>query len=252
MQALELLALDVAAGRLTTEAGCLRAASLAVGGAVGSDALREWFGTAVWISRQEDLWERGLLLGRLLFAAMEALADDVSGRDQALCRSDWTEIAHLALVHRPDSALFASAVRSGEAALAGARGLGDGELTGQVLYRLGTLHLDPFSRPQDSWWEEHRLWLSLAPPEEVGSLPQPKVALTAARRYLSEATEFRTGPALGYTLKALAQALQQSAFLGAPAEPGELDRLCRQALRLLPESDVPARIAVERMRSRER
>jgi hypothetical protein len=246
-----MLALDVASGRTTTEAGCRRAASLASGGVVGSVALREWFGTAMWIARQEDLWERGLLLGRLLVAALEVLSDDLSVRDRALCQSDWTEIAHLALVHRPDSALFASGGRAGEAALAAARGLGDGELIGQILYRLGTLHLDPFSRPYDAWWEEHRLWLSLAPPEDVEGIPEPRVALATAERYLREATAFRTGPALGYTLKALAQALQQGAFLGEPAEPDVLDQLCDRALRLLPDSDLPARIAVERLRFRE-
>ena len=89
--------------------------------------------------------------------------------------------------------------------------------------------------------------MSLAPPEQVAGLPEPRQAVATAERYLRAAAAIRSGAALGYTLKALAQALQQNEFLGTPAEPGAVARLCDEALRLIPADDVTARAAVSAM-----
>ena len=249
MNTVEQLSLDVALGRMSQADGEQVSAAMANDGRLDVDTLAAWFSTAVWMTGRES-WERGLLLGRLLHAALEALPDDPPSpqRALALCRSDWLEIAHLALVHRPDAGLQASGRRSGEAALATARRLGDDGLAGDVLYRLGVLFLDPASRPRAIWAEEHRLWLSLDP-EAAAGLPEPPEALATARRYLTEAVALRAGPALGYTVKALAQAIQQQSFLSTDADNDSqtVAGLCQQALELIPATDVTARAAVEQM-----
>jgi hypothetical protein len=250
VHALEHLALDIAAGRVDPAKGRRTAAGLVTTGDLDAPGLYSWLRTATWLARQEDLWERALLLGDLLAAALAALPDDPRSRDLALCRSEWTELVHLGLVHRPDAALFRSAVREGRAALDTARLLGDDAFAGHVLYRLGILHLDPFSRPRDLWWEEHRLWLSLAPAERTEGLPEPREALPVAERLLGEAAARRSGPGLGYTLKAWAQALQQLEFLGLETPGNEdVDGLCERALLLIPGDDVTALAAVEALRS---
>ncbi|WP_399929024.1 hypothetical protein [Streptomyces kanamyceticus] len=267
MHPLEQLALDVAEGRTGPADGERAAAALAASGALGAPELVNWFRTAQWLARQEDLWERALLLGRLLAAAAEALPDTAAPGEVARCRSAWTELVHLCVIHRPDGELFASGVRAGRAALDAARALGDDELAGQVLYRLGTLHLDPFSRAGELWAEEHRLWLSLGPRTALAGLPAPRDALRTAERCLREAAELRAGPGLGYTCKALAQALQQQRFLaGADADAGQdsepadsetadsvaadsVAALCDRALALIPAEDVEARAGVEALRT---
>ncbi|MEV0174392.1 hypothetical protein AB0I00_25120 [Streptomyces sp. NPDC050803] len=259
MHPVEQLALDVASGRTGPREGERAAARLALDGALTGQDLVGWFKTAHWLAHREDLWERALLLGRLLTAAVEALPRSTPSYDLVRCRSAWTELVHLCLVHRPDGALFASGARAGRAALAGARELGDDDLVGQALYRLGTLYLDPFSRARDLWWEEHRLWLSLAPEEALAGLPEPHEALETAEAYLREAAALRTGAGLGYTCKALAQAVQQQEFVaranaggkGGTAEfvPRSLTALCDQALDLIPADDLVARANVEAIRS---
>ncbi|WP_055480114.1 hypothetical protein [Sphaerimonospora mesophila] len=273
MHPLEQLALDVADGRTSLDSGERTAAALAASGAVTGQDLICWFKTAEWLAHREGLWERALLLGRLLTAAVEALPASTSPYDRVRCRSAWTELVHLCVIHRPDGALFASGVRAGHAALAAARGLSD-DLAGQVLYRLGTLHLDPFSRAKDLWWEEHRLWLSLCPQAALAGLPEPHEALKTAEGHLREAATLRSGAGLGYTCKALAQALQQQEFLAltttadaasstsaatslgsqgaaldSVATLDSVTALCDQALALIPVEDLVARASVEAIRS---
>ncbi|KPI03532.1 hypothetical protein OK074_4899 [Actinobacteria bacterium OK074] len=263
MHPLEQLALDVATGRTSPREGERAAALLADREAVTGADLLAWFKTAQWLAHREDQWERALLLGRLLAAAVEALPASTPPYDRARCRSAWTELVHLCLVHRPDGDLFAAGVRAGCEALLAARELGDDDLVGQTLYRLGTLYLDLFSRARDLWWEEHRLWLSLGPEETLAGLPEPYEALDTAEGYLREAVALRTGAGRGYACKALAQALQQRGFLaradggeGAGLEnstgsPDSVTALCDQALGLIPADDLVARANVEAIRSAE-
>jgi hypothetical protein len=257
---LEQLALDVACGRTGPREGERAAARLASEGALTGQDLVGWFKTAQWLAHREDRWERALLLGTLLAAAVEALPRSTPSYDLVRCRSSWTELVHLCLVHRPDGALFASGVRGGRAALVGARELNDDDLAGQTLYRLGTLYLDPFSRARDLWWEEHRLWLSLGTEEALHGLPEPYEALETAEAYLREAAALRTGAGLGYTYKALAQTLQQQEFLARAGTGGRggtdtadharaVIALCDQALGLIPADDLVARANVEAIRS---
>ncbi|MBT0773323.1 hypothetical protein KIH74_30540 [Kineosporia sp. J2-2] len=273
MHPLEQLALDVANGDLTPARGEQEAAALARSGRLPAPDLLNWFKTAEWLAHQEDLWERALLLGRLLSSALEALqalpalqapetlqareelgepdaadvvgrpAGDSSSRPLTECRSAWLELVHLCVIHRPDGALFASGRRAGLAALEAARAGGDQALEGLLLYRLGTLHLDPFSRAGDLWWEEHRLWLSLSPAPMLSGLPEPADALRTAESYLRQAAALREGAGLGYTLKALAQALQQQEFLareGVRAQTASVpDEMEASATRVTRATEVP-------------
>ncbi len=274
LRPLEQLALDVADHRVTPGAGERAAAALAASQVLSAHDLLDWFRTANWLAHREDLWERALLLGRLLAAAVDGLPESAPPRAVAECRAAWTELVHLSVVHRPDGALFASGVRAGRIALESARALGDDQLAGQVLYRLGTLYLDPFSRARDLWWEEHRLWLSLGPRQALAGLPEPGEALEIAEEYLREALVLRTGAGLGYTCKALAQAVQQRGFVAGGAGGARASRaghasgralaagavsaadgadgvrdLCVRALALIPVDDLVARAGVEAIRS---
>lgn len=253
MHPLESICVAIAEGRLAVEQGEHAAAALAAGGTLGLPLLLDWFGTAVWLSEQEQHWERGALLGRVLASALPAVPLDRRDRQSVMvvgqCQARWAHVAHCSLVHRPSAWLFTAGIAAAHGAQQAAEAAGDRSGLGRALYLLGVLHLDPFSRHPRAWHEEHRLWLSLARPEEAAGLPEPAVALGQAERYLRHASEICTGPSLGYIYKALAQALQQQRALGlSTGAAAEQEELCDKAAMFIPADDIEALVRLDQLR----
>ncbi|MFD8498256.1 hypothetical protein [Amycolatopsis sp. NPDC059657] len=220
------------------------AKTLVTDGAVSTEDVLSLSRAAIWAMEQDDGWPVGLVIGDIAFAARAALPR--AGAAYRLLGCDRVEIAHLALIHRPDANLLREATLVGAQVLADAEAAGDTATLGSTAHRLGCLYLDPWSHSAQGYHDEHRLWLSLAADDAaVAGLPEPLDALHRADVYLRVAEEARTGPALGLTLKARAQCLAQLRDLGAVIAERTIEDLCTRAGRLLPPELVEERLALE-------
>ncbi len=189
--------------------------------------------------------ERAVTLLRVTLAAVDAAP---KARDlAAMCRivvPAWLEVVTRAVAELPDGELFHDAVARGEALAADAERAGDRSLAWLTLHRLGVLHLDPYAGGRTSadydaqmraW--EHRLLDArgnelLGVPEEKWRVPRPPAALAKAVSYLERAKTYGAGEARALTLKALAEALEWSRFLGADVDERAILRACEEALGL--------------------
>jgi hypothetical protein len=194
----------------------------------------------------------GVLLGQVAIAAA-----DVPGASElarAKLAAEFLETARLRLADVPSPKLLRAARALGDAALGWARASDQPVLVQMLTFRLGTLHLDPYTSPrgQDTYWLQHAAWLrrgmadlGLPPPssseEELRAfMPMPLAALRTAEDYLRQAVEARTGESRGLALKALVQCL---VFLGGLSEDvnvNEIGELAMQAALLLPDSQEDA------------
>lgn len=209
-------------------------------------------------SAQSGNWRQAVQLQGLLLVAAGALPE---GAEAEAMRQEaalaFVEIAQVALGHVPDGRLYRRARQAGEAVVARARVAQEDRLVGDMLHRLGTLHLDPYTagRSSANYAQELQLWQQrlsdeLGPelaliPEEEWRMPAPVEALRTAEQYLRQAIELRAGHDKGLTLKALVQTLEWLEVLGAPVDAAELIGLCHQALAwLAPDRDPQQRLAV--------
>jgi hypothetical protein len=214
----------------------------------------------------------GIALGRLLLAALGTVGDDEPlARARAIAALEFVETARIALMTAPDPRLYRRAVDAGEAALDWAQARDDVEVLQIGTFRMGTLHLDPYTadRTSDAYFEQHAAWLARrrdAPLYEFSSeleglgfdsegrpiargpdaaMPEPVEALRLAERYLRRATEVRVGRYKGQALKARLQALAFLALFGEPVDEAEVRRVGGEALALIPEDDFEPRLLVE-------
>ena len=235
-------------GELTVAAAVGSAARL---GTVADSALTE----AGIISKYLALHGRtreGALLGQVAVAAADVLGASEFARAQLA--AEFLEAARARLTDVPSPKLLRAARAAGDAALAWARGRDQFVLVEMLTFRLGTLHLDPYTsnHDEDTYWLQHAVWLrrgmadlGLPPPNSSGEelrafMPMPVPALCTAEDYLRQAIEARTGEYRGLALKALVQSLVFLRLLGENVTGDEIGQLAMQAALLLPDSQEDA------------
>ena len=235
-------------GELTEDAAAGSAARLVT---VADSALTE----AGIISKHLALRGRtreGAMLGQVAVAAADVLG--TSELPRAQLAAEFLETARVRLTDVPSPKLLRAARAAGDAALAWARGHDQSVLVEMLTFRLGALHLDPYTshRDGDTYWLQHEAWLrrgmadlGLPPPsssqEELRAfMPMPVPALRTAEDYLRQAVEVRTGEYRGLALKALVQSLVFLRPLGENVTGDEIGQLAMQAALLLPDSQEDA------------
>lgn len=187
---------------------------------------------------REGRWRDAVDLHRLLVAAIESSSDgDVLHGVRDRIASDWMLVVLLALMKTSDPHLLESARAVGDQLVERARAAGNVEVAADSLYRLGILHLDPYTaRPQ----------LAVDRRDDAGEgMPAPAQALRTAEMYLREAVAMASGRLRGMALEALAIALSDLKARGEPVDRKEIVRVAQSALPLLdhPE-DAPYVLAV--------
>ncbi len=239
---------QVLAGELTQEAAAKAAAQLEM---VTDSALTE----AGIIGKQLALHGRtreGALLGQVAVAAADVTG--VSELVRAELAAENLEAARLRLTEVPSPAMLQMARAAGDAALAWARASQQPVLVEMLTFRLGTLHLDPYTseRHGDTYWLQHQAWLrrgmaelGLPPPsssqqELRAFMPMPVPALRTAEGYLRQAVEARVGEYRGLALKALVQSLAFLRLFGEDVSRDQIGELAMEAALLLPDSQEDA------------
>ena len=139
-------------GELTVDAAVGSAARLET---VADSALTE----AGIISKHLALHGRtreGALLGQVAVAAADVLGASEFARAQLA--AEFLEAARLRLTDVPSPKLLRAARAAGDAALAWARARDQSVLVEMLTFRLGTLHLDPYTsdRDGDTYWLQQR------------------------------------------------------------------------------------------------
>jgi hypothetical protein len=194
----------------------------------------------------------GALLGQVALAAGEVRGASELARSKLA--AEFLETARLRLTDVPSPKLLRAARAAGDAALAWAHASDQPVLIEMLTFRLGTLHLDPYSSRRDgeTYWLQHEAWLrrgmadlGLPPPgsseEELRAfMPMPVPALRTAEGYLRQAVEARTGEPRGLALKALVQCLVFLAGLGEDVTVDEIGELAMEAAHLLSDSQEDA------------
>jgi hypothetical protein len=194
-------------------------------------------------------WKTGLLIQKLILSALEARRSELV-IDQAtmdFCATvHWLDIVARAVWDVPDGRLFHDAVGRGEALANTVDDPGGFYAPGEILHRLGVLHLDPYvySRTTQDYDLQWGLWqdrLAQSRATEYGGesddasrLPPVKEALPKAAEYLRRAAVVRKGVSRGLTLKALLQALVWQHVAGISPETAEVHSVASEALSLLP------------------
>jgi hypothetical protein len=241
-------------GELTVEAATASAGRLE---AISDSALTDAGLTSRHLALRGRTQEGGLL-GQIAIAA--ASVPGASEHAHAELAAEFLETARLRLTDVPSPKLLQAARAAGDAALAWACASYQPVLVQMLTFRLGTLHLDPYTSRRDgtTYWPQHERWLrrgmadlGLPPPssseEELRAfMPMPIPALRTAEDYLRQAIEARTGEYRGLALKALVQALVFLRLLGENATGGEISELALEAARLLPDSQEDAQRYVRR------
>ncbi len=214
--------------------------------------------------------DQALQLNRLILAAIEAAED--ANNDYKVMRHqaymDWLLIAHKVLLLVPDGRILRNARDIGERMVVEMQGEDNRDKLGSVLYRLGSLHLDPylnFASPDEfqSYWQD--FWLEYDQAQPVvpldspfnskierspdGSLQKVKQhevdmppmdeALKSAERYYRAAAQVREGHLRGRTFKALAQTLIRLHGIGGQLDRADLSDVCKRALQFLDPNQNP-------------
>jgi hypothetical protein len=200
---------------------------------------------------REGQWREAALMQKLLLRALHTFEQSGSMGDAGFSAVfDWIEIVHVYVYELPDPRLFYSAVEEGEALIAEAQKAGKAELVGEVSHRLGTLYLDPYAArssheydKQMAQWRQ-RFYDSMGP--QIAALkkpdrdmPEPVKALQKAERYLTQAAKLRSSERRGFSLKALAQAVQWQTIVGKKDRKKALGRICGEALKALSPTESP-------------
>ncbi len=190
-------------------------------------------------------WRDAALMQKLLLRAVHTFEQSGSMGDAEFTAAfDWIEIVHIYVFELPDPRLFRNAVEEGEAVIAKAGKAGNTELVGDANHRLGTLHLDPYAarssrdyNKQMAQWRQ-RFYDAIGPqiaflPKQDREMPRPMDALEKAEQYLTRAAKLRATDRRGFSLKALAQAVQWQTIVGQKNRKSDIERICGEALRAL-------------------
>jgi hypothetical protein len=213
---------------------------------------------------QDGRWQEALLRSRLLVAGLSNV-DMISplGRLRADIALLFVDATRESLSRGNDPDGFAAARRAGEWALDWARTHHDDRVAGTASFRLGTLHLEPYTRfrgpeavslDQLSWARRGRadavdrtvhegfMVLGDDTPVAPPGLPAPSVALTTAAGHFRTAAQLRTGEARGEVYRRLANTLIAMRMLEEPIDERELTDATTSALRLMPADAYSARM----------
>lgn len=235
-------------GELTEDAAAGSAARLET---VADDALT-WAGYLGKELAMRGYSREGALLGQIALAAADV--PGVSELARAELAAEFLETARLRLTDLPNPKLLRAARAAGDTALAWARTSNQPVFVQMLTFRLGTVHLDPYTSRHEAgtYWLQHAVWLrrgmadlGLPPPssseEELRAfMPMPVPALRTAEGYLRQAIEARVGESRGLALKALVQCLVFLAGLGENVTRDEIGELAMQAALLLTDSQEDA------------
>ena len=209
-------------------------------------------------SAHEGGWRPAVTCQRLLLSAVRALPIGPETHTMLqLVSIDWVEIVHIALMDFPDGRLYRKARAVGDQMVEQATASGDKEFLGDMLHRLGTLHLDPYTArfQKENYQLNIERWLQRAQ-DELGEelaelsedewrMPEPEEALRTAEEYLRKALTLRMAHEKGLSLKALAQTLAWLKYvLERPVDRDELIHVCQQALDSLGQQDPQHRLQV--------
>jgi hypothetical protein len=213
-------------------------------------------GNGAAVLLREGNWQEGLLRARLLVAALQDMDDTSTLRAEISLL--FVDTARESVALGADPEVFAAARSAGEWALRWAAEHHDERIAGTASFRLGTLHLEPYTRfrhpetmsfQQLTWARRgragaidrttHQTFVLLgADGEETvitpHGMPSASVALTAAAGHLREAARLRIGEARGEAHRRLTVALVALRQLGEPIDERELTDAVSAALRLLP------------------
>ncbi len=162
------------------------------------------------------------------------------------------EITGRACEQVPDGRLFQPTTADAELLAKDAEAAGQTELAGQVLNKLGVLHLDTYRMggqldnypAREAQWrarlhQEYGMKLAGVPAEQL-AVPPVLDALAKAGDYFRRALAYRRGPNRARTLKALAQSLLMAGELGAKIDRKQVGEYVDEALGLLQQADDPA------------
>lgn len=205
-----------------------------------------------------DQCKDAVVMSRLLLAAVDGYAIGHEATEmRRMATLAWLTVAKTACSTVPDGRIFRDAVARGEALISSGALPETADGIGRVLFRLGTLNLDPFEeentsplsfdRRRSSWHK--RFEYTHGPIEAIDSLttmPDKLTALKAAIGYFERAATYQDGEARGRTLKALAQALLRREEAGGEANRALMSSLAAEALRHLDPQRHPSHITVLR------
>ena len=197
-------------------------------------------------------WRIARDVHELLLAAMEAratepelLANQAEMWLTAAMR--WLYIVPIALIHVPDGRVLKRAISIAEGLLKTSL---PAPKRGEVMSRLGVIHLDPYFAKRDlqSYDLEYASWQQ-ALVRELGpdyqrlrretAMPKPEAAVAEGESWLRRAAAIQEGADLGLTLKALANAVHARYQLGWSSEIAALPDIVEHALSLLDPSRFP-------------
>src|SRR4051794_22784806 len=200
---------------------------------------------AATLSAEGD-WRRAVALQRLLLAAGDS-PDPWSCPETVRTRIvlGWLVVADLALMQMPDARILRSAREAGEQLVERARSAAEPATVAETLYRLGILHLDPYTagRSREGLEASLRAWKQRIVdelgdevaklPVDVWRMPPARDALRAAEHYLREAARGSLGRRRGMTLSALGAALLYLEVTGESVDRREIVEVHREAVELL-------------------
>jgi len=213
-------------------------------------------------------WRPAVAIMKIALASLDARRSRIPENQQAMDLSaveSWLAVVTRAIADVPDGRIYHDAVKRGDA-------FADiidpnRDPPGQILHRLGVLHLDPYvaGRVSSRLEQQLQMWqtrleeeygTSLAGiPEDELHVPPIEEALPKAVEYFRRAAAVRGGVARGRTLKALAQALFWEDILELPVDAAQIVAAAQEALLLLARDQFPAEFAemsgmVERFQGR--
>jgi len=201
---------------------------------------------------------QGVQLGWIAVAA--ARIPGAPQLEGAALAAEFAEAAKLRLTDVPNPELLAAARAAGDDALAWARANDEPVLVEMLTFRLGALHLDPYTtdRGAETYWLQQEAWLRRGMAEAglaAGSseeelrafMPMPVPALRTAEDYFKQAVQVRTGEYKGLALKAEVQTLVFLRLLGGGVTREQIAKLAKEAALLLPDSREDAQRYVRQL-----
>ncbi len=208
--------------------------------------LRALSRVAIDLAREQKI-DAALQLERLTLAAIDAAGD--ANEDYKLMRQqvhmDWLLVAEGVLLLVPDGRIFRNARDVGKRMVDEMRTEGNQDELGKAFYRLGSLHLDPYSNfgtaaAFQKYWQEFWTQSLQAQPmlqfrailDEV-RMPPMDEALHLAEGYYRAATAVQEGHSRGRSFKALAQVMYLLHRIGGHLDRKDLSVICKQALQFL-------------------
>jgi CHAT domain-containing protein len=242
------------------------AAALARGADMGASLVPTYvhaLSAACLEAAHQGAWRGSLPMQTLLLDALDTLPAETAPASPDIVTPlqstllDYVDIVHIALCDVADGRLYHAARRRAEEAVTRAEATAQNRFLGEMLHRLGTFHLDPYTAfyssanydQQLSAWRRRFIdeaGMEIASlPESEWQMPEAKEALTLAADYLRAAVPLRQSRLRGLSIKALIQALEWQVIVGLPSSHDEIVRLAHEALPLLTEPvDVQHRLFV--------